>query len=200
MKTGLAMKQMLVLAALCSALPAAAQVFKCKDASGATTYSSQPCTGARAIETRQAAPREYQCVVGEGRLVWQDTPCKGDPHGGMNTVGEEMERKRKAKEQAAAQAVVQQQACADKFKGKLEVENSPWDGSVHAVERYLKADFLKDPDSFQAIEWGKVVKGCGTYAVALKYRARNSFGGYVVETRIFSLDADGVVTGSTPYR
>ena len=161
------MKQMLVLAALLAVLPVAAQ-----------------------------AAREYQCVVGEGRLTWQDTPCKGAPHGGMGTVGEDLERKRKAK----ADAAVRQQSCADKFVGKLEVRNSPWDGSVGVVERYLKSSYLKDPDSFQAIEWGKVVKGCGTYAVALKFRARNSFGGYVVETRVFSLDADGVVTGSAPFR
>ncbi len=142
-----------------------------------------------------AQAREYQCVAGEGRLVWQDTPCKGDPHGGMNTVGEEMERRRQLKAQAAKQEL----ACQDRFKGKLEVKNSPWDGSVHAVERYLKAGYLKDPDSFQAIEWGAVVKGCGNYVVSLKFRARNSFGGYAVETRIFTLDVDGNVTGSAKY-
>ena len=144
-----------------------------------------------------AVAREYQCVVGEGRLVWQDTPCKSDPYGGMNTVGEEMERRRQLKAQAADQEV----ACRDKFKGKIEVQNNPWNGgAVHAVEQYLKRDYLKDPDSFQAVEWGTVLKGCGNYVVSLKFRARNSFGGYVVETRIFTLDADGKVTGSAPYR
>lgn len=166
------MKRMLVLTGLFAALPIAAQ----------------------------AAPREYQCVVGEGRLTWQDTPCKGDPHGGMGTVGEDLERKRKAKAEAEVRAAAQQQTCADKFVGKLEVRNSPWDGSVGVVERYLKSSYLKDPDSFQAVEWGKVAKGCGTYVVALKFRARNSLGGYVVETRIFTLNADGAVTGSAPYR
>lgn len=144
-----------------------------------------------------AVAREYQCVVGEGRLVWQATPCRSDPYGGMNTVGEEMERRRQLKAQAADQEV----ACRDKFKGKIEVQNNPWNGgAVHAVEQYLKRDYLKDPDSFQAVEWGTVLKGCGNYVVSLKFRARNSFGGYVVETRIFTLDADGKVTGSAPYR
>ena len=104
------------------------------------------------------------------------------------------------KPRSSARDVVKVDPCEEAFKGKLEVRNSPWDGSVHAVEGFLKSSYLKDPDSFQAIEWGKVVKGCGTYVVALKFRARNSFGGYVVETRIFTLDADGEVTGSTPYR
>ena len=56
MKAGLAMKQMLVLAALCSALPAAAQVYKCKDASGVTVFASQPCgPGAQSIDVRPAS-------------------------------------------------------------------------------------------------------------------------------------------------
>ena len=38
------------------------------------------------------------------------------------------------------------------------VSNSGWDGSVHQVERYLKQN-LKDPSSFEAIEWSPVVKG-----------------------------------------
>lgn len=142
-----------------------------------------------------AASREYQCTLGDGRMVWQDTPCQGS-YNGMNTVGEEIERRRRLKAQAAAQ----EQSCQDKFKGKDEVKNSGWDGSVYQVESYLKGGFLRDPDSFKAVEWGKVVKGCGTYAVSLTYRARNSFGGYVAETRVFTLDANGVVTGSMPYR
>lgn len=143
-----------------------------------------------------AAAQTYKCVL-DGRLVYQDSPCKGNATGGMNTVGEEMERRRQLKVQAADQEV----ACRDKFKGKTEVQNNPWnEGSVRAVEQYLKRGYLKDPDSFQAIEWGTVIKGCGNYVVSLKFRARNSFGGYVVETRIFTLDADGEVTGSVPYR
>jgi hypothetical protein len=149
-----------------------------------------------AISAAPAFGREYQCVVGEGRLIWQDIPCKGDLHGGMNTVGEEMERRKREK----ARVTEQELTCQDRFKGKLEVTNSSWDGSVYQVESYLKRSYLKDPDSFQAIEWGKVKKNCGTYVVTVKYRARNSLGGYVVETMIVTLNADGNVTGVVPYR
>lgn len=56
------MKQMLVLAALCCALPAAAQVYKCKD--GATTvFASQPCgPGAQAIDVRPASGPQAQPI------------------------------------------------------------------------------------------------------------------------------------------
>lgn len=75
------------------------------------------------------------------------------------------------------------------------VQNSGWDGSVHQVERYLKTA-LKDPDSYDGIEWSKVVPAGTGYAVRHKYRARNSFGGMVIENQIFVLDAAGNVLGS----
>ena len=71
-----------------------------------------------------------------------------------------------------------------------DVSNSPFDGSVRQVEVYLKRT-LKDPDSFQAIEWGAVQKGQDWYSVTVKYRAKNSFGGYVVEQKGFLLDNSG---------
>lgn len=75
------------------------------------------------------------------------------------------------------------------------VSNSGWDGSVHQVERYLKRN-LKDPSSLNVIEWGNVVPGTdGGFMVRVKYRAKNSFGGYVIEHQVFSLDAQGNVTG-----
>ncbi len=73
------------------------------------------------------------------------------------------------------------------------IENSPWDGTVKQVERYLK-DNLKDPDSYDGIEWSKVQEmGNGTYQVRHKYRAKNGFGGYVVSNKIFVLNGDGEV-------
>ena len=138
----------------------------------------------------------YKCEEG-GRAVYQNAPSRGAGAPlQMNTVGEEIERRKRVREEAAAD----QQACQEKFRGKPAVKNSPWDGSVWAVEEYMKGRVLKDPDSFKAVQWGPVVRGCGEYAVRLTYRARNSFGGYVVETRDFLLNADGVVVGSAPGR
>lgn len=76
--------------------------------------------------------------------------------------------------------------------------NSAWDASVRQVERYLK-DTLKDPDSYQGIEWSKVSKTGSGFMVRHKYRAKNSFGGYVVDNSVFLLDAQGKVIGALPY-
>lgn len=80
------------------------------------------------------------------------------------------------------------------------VYNSAYDGSVWQVEKWMKSreSILKDPDSFQAIDWSQVKKDAesGGYAVRCKYRARNGFGGYTIENRLFGLDRQGNITGS----
>lgn len=76
------------------------------------------------------------------------------------------------------------------------VTNSPYDASVRQVEDYLKNQYLKDPDSYQSISWSTVVIQQNKdykYFVRHNFRAKNSFGGYVVESKIFYLDANGTV-------
>lgn len=77
-------------------------------------------------------------------------------------------------------------------KPKEIVHNLSWDGSVLQVESWLKQN-LKDPDSFEAIEWSKVIKNENGYFVRCKYRAKNSFGGYAVENKLFMLNSSGEV-------
>ncbi len=78
------------------------------------------------------------------------------------------------------------------------VTNSSWDASVYQVENYLKNKYLSDPDSYKSISWSEVVKlteskekGFACYQVRHKYRAKNAFGGYVVEEKLFKLDIEG---------
>jgi hypothetical protein len=78
------------------------------------------------------------------------------------------------------------------------VHNSAYDGSVYEVETYLKIN-LKDPSSYESINWGKVIElekdhtVPHRYVVRHKYRAKNSFGGYVINNQIFYLDDYGKV-------
>ena len=80
------------------------------------------------------------------------------------------------------------------------VYNSEWDASVQQVVDYLKNNYLNDPDSYQSISWSAVVKlnnakeiGFACYQVRHKYRAKNGFGGYVTEEKLFKLDYQGNV-------
>ena len=76
--------------------------------------------------------------------------------------------------------------------GAVNVSNSSYDASVSQVIDYLKKN-LKDPKSYEGIEWSKVKEETDGYSVYHKYRAKNSFGGYVIEAQIFYLDFGGNV-------
>lgn len=75
---------------------------------------------------------------------------------------------------------------------KATVTNSGWDGSVWQVEHFLERN-LKDPDSFEAIEWSPVISNGDGYAVRCRYRAKNSFGGYNIEEQLFEMNKQGDV-------
>ena len=72
------------------------------------------------------------------------------------------------------------------------VENSSLDGSVKQVKDYLKKT-LYDPKSYEGIEWSPVKAVDDGYRVRHKYRAKNTFGGYVIEEHIFVLNKYGEV-------
>ena len=79
------------------------------------------------------------------------------------------------------------------------VTNSPWDGSVYQVKKYVKSR-LKYPDSYESINWGNVREVGNNYEVSHVYRAKNSFGAYVVEGGVFTLSKDGNVISYTPVK
>lgn len=83
--------------------------------------------------------------------------------------------------------------------GSANVSNSPWDSSVSQVEKYLEKH-LKDPDSYQGDGWSDVIRrGDGGFQVRHKYRAKNSFGGYVNKNKVFILDSKGNVKKTYDY-
>lgn len=75
----------------------------------------------------------------------------------------------------------------------VEVKNSGWDGSVKQVKDYLKYSYLRDPDSYESIEWSEVKRKDDGFYVRHKYRAENGFGGSVVANQLFHLDFSGNV-------
>jgi hypothetical protein len=92
-------------------------------------------------------------------------------------------------------------ATANPGPPKPAVYNDPYDASVKQVKAWFAAN-LKDPKSLEVIEWGKVVKyeikygldksiEDGSFKVRVKYRAKNSFGGFGVEEKVFSIDRGG---------
>lgn len=77
---------------------------------------------------------------------------------------------------------------------EAEVKNNKWNGGVKQVEDYLEMT-LRDPDSYESIEWSEVKRKEDGFYVRHKYRAKNGFGGYVVTNQLFHLDFSGNVVG-----
>lgn len=99
---------------------------------------------------------------------------------------------------SVAEAAKPQQEPKKPPKPQKVVYNSPWNGSVYQVKDYLE-EHLKDPDSFDAIEWSGVNEVSDGYIVRLKYRARNSLGGMIISNQIFNMDKTGKVISVTNY-
>ena len=78
-------------------------------------------------------------------------------------------------------------------------QNSAWDGSVSQVKDYLRK-VLNDPYSVKYEEWSPVSKTATGFAVRCKYRAKNSFGAYILAHQIFDMDTNGNVTGYTDWK
>jgi chromosome segregation ATPase len=73
--------------------------------------------------------------------------------------------------------------------------NSAWDGSVSAVERYLKSA-LHDPGSYDHIRTSVVVGEGDYWVVVSSFRGKNAFGALVINTKKFFIQQGQVVKTS----
>lgn len=71
-------------------------------------------------------------------------------------------------------------------------KQSAFDGSVLAVEKYIKAN-SKDPNSIEYVEWTKVTPSDEFWAVRCKFRGKNSFGALVLQNQWFYIQNENVV-------
>lgn len=78
------------------------------------------------------------------------------------------------------------------------VRQNSWDGSVRQVEGYLRNN-LKDPKSLEIIEWSRLESTGSGFVVRCKYRAKNSFGAFTVEDKVFRLDGSGTIVSVADY-
>ena len=99
----------------------------------------------------------------------------------LTGCGESSAEKAQREAQAAEKAArVAAQKVEDQRKGFHCL--SSWDGSHRATVNYIKEN-LKDPDSYQHIKTSITpVDKEGNHILIMRYRAKNSFGGYVPST------------------
>ena len=81
----------------------------------------------------------------------------------------------------------------DAQKKKIgKVMNSPFDGSVYQVKKFLNST-LTDPNSYDGISWREVQKTNEGYSVYHKYKKKNSLGNYIIEEHVFLIKKDGSI-------
>ena len=113
--------------------------------------------------------------INEIRITYENRPVSGP-----------LEAKRYAERQE------QEKSSTSTSIHHVDVKNNKWNGGVKQVEDYLERT-LRDPDSYESIEWSEVKRKDDGYYVRHKYRAKNGFGGYVVTNQLFHLDFNGKV-------
>jgi hypothetical protein len=176
------MKKLVILAALLVASVAQAERYRCV-VNGTPTYSDVPC----AVD---AEPKGAQTAAEMRREIEEQYRQQREADEAKKRIQEQHDqeeaKRQKAKDQAKAD-------CQSWLRQSPVVVNRGGDGSVSQVERHLMGA-LKDPDSLVVEQWGKVERTCDGYGVIVKYRAKNSFGGYVRETKVYFLDRQGRVT------
>lgn len=84
-------------------------------------------------------------------------------------------------------------------EAKIESQYKDFDNAVANVKEYLRNN-LKDPKSYESVEWSEVVKrDDGGFKIRHKYRAKNSFGGYALENKVFFISQTGRIENVVDY-
>lgn len=110
----------------------------------------------------------------------------------------EIARRRRLEENARLVAEKQAQDRAEETKLGSKPVPSWWDGITPEANEYLRAT-LKDYDSLKLVECSQVAPwGADAWCQRVKYRAKNSFGAYVLEENVFVIK-NGAVTNVLPY-
>ena len=167
---------------------AAAGINTCKAPDGTRYFTDEPCPSGYALSETRKTDRER---TEERREAWRA-------------------QKESVRKQAAADESERQRKLIEKSI-KMEQELKSWHEyrdsnralalsgkGIRAVDNYLN-EVLKDPDSLQIIDCSPVMTNGVLYKARCKYRAKNSFGGYVVSNQVFHMYVNGEVEKVTDY-
>lgn len=196
------LKKVSAVALFAVALNAQAGVYKCQDENGKLSFSDKPCPSDESLVEHRMSEQEKARIRAEERrkAVEAERRAKAEQYKAEQA---ELERQKQALQQEAliqeAEAIQRELSKWSHAADTAKVANSGWDGYVYQVEMYLEK-VLKDPDSFEAIEWGPVwTKSGQEYRVRCQYRVKNSFGGYVIADQVFFMNSQGKVFNSVEY-
>ncbi len=175
-----------------------AGVYKCQDENGKLSFSDTPCQGDKVLIDHRLDGHEKAKLRAEKRREQREAEWQARLEKSRAEKAELEKQQQEAliqRAEAIQQELIQWTRASDTAK----VANTGWDNRVYQVEMYLEK-VLKDPDSFEAIEWGPVwTKSGQEYRVRCKYRAKNSFGGYVIGDQVFIMNGQGQILRTVEF-
>lgn len=175
-------KRVFISALFLASTAASAQAYRCIE-NGKPIFSDRPCASIQVKKTEKQQEEKTAAQL-QAEFEAEQADIK---------EGERLKAKTEADKKKKLEDA--QRSCQAEKNKPAVVANSGWDGSVQQVKRFLDKT-LRDPASFEAIEWGSVRRTCDGYFVLVKYRARNGFGGMVISTKAFTLDTNGLVVSA----
>lgn len=166
-----------------------AQAYRCIE-NGKTVFTDRPCSPPQIKNEKQPEKEKVEKTAAQIQAEFEAEQADIKEGERLQAMIEANRASDAAKKKKALEDA--QRACQVEKSKPAIVRNSSWDGSVAQVMDYLNAT-LRDPSSFEAITWGKVLRTCDGYSVFVKYRARNGFGGMAVASQVFTLNKSGAV-------
>lgn len=158
-----------------AASTAHAEIFKCRDDSGKTSFQQQPCADGHKTEWQRETEQEQRQrearEAAKARTIQQDRrdevfhnnsdAASDRPHIGAPSPDD-----------------------WEEIDTPDEVKEITLD--------YLNA-ILRDPDSLKDLDWVKTLRGAGETKTLLSYRATNAYGGYVRSEKVILINFDDQV-------
>lgn len=180
------MKQgLLPLSFLVISLSIQAEIFKCTDTHGNTSFQAQPCAENQSTEwSKETESERRQRIEKEKRA----------------------EQLRLMQEQKTQETLEQNAAALSGAPSSpgVKSEKDLWDevDTPNEVKQATLAyldKVLRDPDSLKDLQWVQTLDGIGEYKSLINYRATNAYGGYVRSEKVITVNRDGKVTDFKDY-
>ncbi|HAO25506.1 MULTISPECIES: DUF4124 domain-containing protein [unclassified Methylophaga] len=146
----------------------------------------------------------YKCTDAAGNVSFQGLPCDAEQ---ITEWQRETDKQRAERERQEANAAKENKTRSsnaepsfaqkeDQLKTKEELARwstaEPTDEMIQSLNGYLRTN-LKDPDSLKDLEWVETVTSGFTYKSHIRFRAANSFGGYVLNEKLVRFNDAGKI-------
>lgn len=149
-----------------------AQMYKCSDAAGNVSYQGQPCDAEQTTEWQRETDQQRAIRERQEAIAAKENETSSSKADHSFT---QKEAQLRSKEELARWSAAE-----------------PTDEMLQSLDVYLQNN-LKDPDSLKDLEWIETVTSGLTYKSHIRFRAANSYGGFVINEKLVRFNDAGEI-------